>query len=30
MKEGVAEPKKHVMQVYFILVMQGWWQRIEP
>lgn len=30
MKEGVAEPKKHVAQVYFILIMQGRWQCIEP
>jgi hypothetical protein len=30
MKEGVTEPKKHVTQLYFILIMQSRWQCIEP
>jgi hypothetical protein len=30
MNERVAEPKKHVAQVYFILIMQGRGQCIEP
>lgn len=30
MKERVAEPEKHVAQVYFILIMQGRWQCIDP